>query len=207
VCAAEHQGVFARLPETEDECCNQHFWQFFQFAPLEGSGELLKLMARLTGLCSCKGLFVANLGLHSLRFDSIEPAIPDPVPWSFPIGRVKGIRDMFQKYNAIAHRERAQLVWASTPRIDEIGYMLFPSSGEYRRFAQFSIAEQWSRFDRALTANFSIPYLPLYELSMRFRGMQSDGMHWLGSFPVVDDVLSQVLLQQACTGLTRVEVC
>ena len=157
-------------------------------------------MDKLSRMCECKGLVIANWGLHMLKQPfEIPPAIPDPLPWSFPFGRVKGLTSLFQQYANLSSRENVQLMWASSMRVDETVYMLWPSSGEYRNFAQFNLVEQWAQFDRALTANHSIPYLPSYELSIRYRGMEGDGMHF-ASFPVVEDVLAQVLFQKVCAN-------
>jgi len=165
----------------------------------------LDTVREINTTCNCPGLVVANVGVHSL-LEVKDQYSSNPEPWEYPFGRVAGVSRLFAEFKTMA--TRAKLYWASTVRIDETQLMLYPRRDIWRNFGQLAFTKQWAAIDRDLTGKHNVGYLPQYELSVRFKGLQMDALHFgsYGGFSSVTDVLTQILLHHACFG-ERVDIC
>jgi hypothetical protein len=97
---------------------------------------------------------------------------------------------------------------ASTPRPHNDVLTLAPIKFDWRSFAQFSTTHLWAEQDRRLAKEYSINYVPYYEASSAFRGLQCDGLHFGNSweevagckgFTVVTDLIINHALGKICS--------
>ena len=202
LCPFERQLPLDTLPNNTESCCDS-FWMLNIWNNIP-DGSLENTIEHISNICKCRGLVYANYGIHLiLQPWNNTPSTDVPPPWSYPFGRVEGLRLLLRK---ISNYPNIKFVWGSTAQVDETLVMLHPRKYDWRAFAQFSIAKQWELVDRNLTDEFGTYLAPQYEVSKRFGGLQGDGMHFAGSFPVVTDVLTQVLLNYLCLG-THISIC
>lgn len=151
----------------------------------------------------CRGLLVANAGLHIPLEGPRSKSTDTPAPWSYPWGTPSGYRDLFTHVNTHAN---TRAVLASTPIPDVSIMARHPAKVDFGNFAQLGVLSSWPLLERQVALDMGALYLPWAEVTQRFPGLQCDGLHHghrensrgCRGYTVVTDVVTQLLLDRTC---------
>lgn len=171
------------------------------------------VIQQLSKACPCKGLLYINYGLHDLLHWSPVPGKP-MAHWKMPFERMQALRD----YLSIAQLEiekqhnNLELIWGTTVQVHPGLMFLEPRKSDAFNFTQLAFAKYWAAMDAQVAKEFKVWLAPYYELSVKFSGLQCDGMHFASQmderaknwgclgFQVATDVLTQQILNHFCAG-------
>lgn len=197
---------------VQDCCAPGRFFMHFHDWDFD-TENVHETVLRYRASCRCNGLIYMSLsGLHLLI--NANPATQSPPePWTYPYGREAGVRMLLDSVvgRTALERNTAQqhqtFFLASTPRPHNDVLTLAPIKFDWKSFAQFRTTRLWAEQDRRLAKEYSIHYVPYYEASSAFRGLQCDGLHFGNSweevagckgFTVVTDLIMNHALGQIC---------
>ena len=179
-----------QLGVIADCCAPGRFFMHFHDWDFDTSNAH-ETVLRYRQSCKCKGLVYLSLGgLHLLLGANPSTASP-PEPWTYPYGRNAGVRQLLDAVVGTTVQERMDareyqsFFLASTPRPHNDVLTLAPIKFDWQGFAQFGTTRLWAEQDRRLAKEFGIHYVPVYEASSAFRGLQCDGLHFGNSWEVV----------------------
>lgn len=182
-------------------CCKHFVSAFFSASRSEQMAGVVAKITEFSHKCPCRGLFWLSNGIHEFLSDPKEkPA------WTWPSRRAAGLTFIMQ---SLANLSNVTLYWSSVPAVSHALMIADPPKYDLHLFKQLLWVPQYAKIDRWALRNKPMTYIPYYEISRYYEGLQCDGMHFGESnkagvgcrgYTSVTDVLIQLWLAKLCDG-------